>query len=67
MMSTKLATPGLLKIKVFWNKSCDVLIFVHMSAIKFYRVTEIIAEVVMWPKFDNSSISMREVIVTSIL
>ena len=26
MMSTKLATPGLLKIKTFQNKGCDVTI-----------------------------------------
>ena len=29
MMSAKLATPGLLKIKVFENKGHDVIIFVH--------------------------------------
>ena len=37
MMSAKMATPGLLKIKVFWNKG-------------YYVV-----DVVMWPKFGNSS------------
>ena len=29
MMSGKLATPGLLKTTVFWNKGYDVLIPVH--------------------------------------
>ena len=29
MMSAKLATPGLLKVKVFWNKGYDVIISVH--------------------------------------
>ena len=29
MISTKLATLGLLKIKVFGNKGYDVIIFVH--------------------------------------
>ena len=29
MMSAKMATPGLLKIKVFVNKGYDVIIFVH--------------------------------------
>lgn len=29
MMSAKSVTPGLLKIKVYWNKSCDVIISVH--------------------------------------
>ena len=29
MMSTTLITPGLLKIRVFWNKVHDVITFVH--------------------------------------
>ena len=29
MMSTKIATPGLLKVKLFLNKGYDVLISVH--------------------------------------
>ena len=29
MMPAKMATPGLLKVKVFWNKGYDVTIFVH--------------------------------------
>ena len=29
MMSAKMATLGLLKIKVFWNKGYDVIIYVH--------------------------------------
>ena len=29
MMSAKMANPGLLKIKVFWNKGYDVKISVH--------------------------------------
>ena len=28
-----------------------------MSATKFYHVTNYIADVIMWPKFDNSGIS----------
>ena len=28
MMSVKMATTGLLKIKIFWTKSYDVIIFV---------------------------------------
>ena len=60
IMSAKFATLGLLKIKVFWNKDYDVTskIVSHES--------NYIVDVVMWPKFDNSSISMREVIITSI-
>ena len=29
MMRAKMTTPGFLKIKVFWNKSCDVITYVH--------------------------------------
>ena len=50
-MSAKLATLGFLKIKLFWNKAYDAIIFVYDVNTK---------------KFGNSSPSMREVIVTSI-
>ena len=30
MMSAKMATPGLLKIKVFWKKVDEAVIFVHV-------------------------------------
>ena len=61
MMSAKMATPGLLKIKVFWNKGYDVIIqsLLHDS--------NYIIDVFMWPTFGNSSISTRDVIATSIL
>ena len=36
-----------------------------MSPTKFYHMN-CMADVVMWPKFDHSSISMREVVITSI-
>ena len=29
MMSSKFATPGLLKIKLFWNEGYDVIMSVH--------------------------------------
>ena len=68
MMSAKMATPGLLKIKVFWNKGYDVIISVHDVTNKILsRDSNYIVDVIMWPKFGNSSISMREVIITSIL
>ena len=68
MMSAKMATPGLLKITVFWNKGYDVIISVHDVTNKILsRDSNYIIDVVMWPKFGNSSISMREVIITSIL
>ena len=68
MMSAKMATPGLLKITVFWNKGYDVIISVDDVTNKILsRDSNYIVDVVMWPKFGNSSISVREVIITSIL
>ena len=68
MMSAKMATPGLRKIKVFWKKVYDVIIFVNDVTNKILsRDSNYIVDVVMWPKFGNSSISMREVIITSSL
>ena len=68
MMSAKMATPVLLKITVFWNKGYDVIISVHEVTNKILsRDSNYIVDLVMWPKFGNSSISMREVIITSIL
>ena len=68
MMSAKMATLGLLKIKVFWNKGYDVIISVHDVTNKILsRDSNYIVDVAMWPKFGNSSISMREVIIASIL
>ena len=66
-MSAKLVTPGLLEIKLFQNKGYDIIIF-------DYNVTKKISSkdsnytvyVVMWPKFGNTSISVRKFIVTSI-
>ena len=68
MMSAKMATPGLLKIKVFWNKGYDVIISVHDVTNKILsRDSNYNVNVVMWPKFGNSSISMRDVIIALIL
>ena len=53
MMSAKIATPGLLKITVFWKQN-------------FVSDSNDIVDVVMWPKFGNSSTFIREVIITSI-
>ena len=67
MMSAKMATLGLLKIKVFRNKD-DVIIFVYDIINKnLSRDSNDIVDLVMLPKFGNSSTSMREVIITSIL
>ena len=67
MMSAKLATPSFLKIKIFLNKYYDVIISAHDVTKKILRDSIYIVDVAMWPKFGNSSISMREVNVTSIL
>ena len=65
MMPAKMAT---LKITVFWNKGYDVIIPVNDVTNKFLsRDSNYIIDVFMWPKFGNSSISMREVFTTSIL
>ena len=68
IMSTKLATPGLLKIMISRNKGYDVKIRDYDVNNKIVsRYSNDIVDVVMWPKFGNSSISMRELIITSIL
>ena len=68
MMSAKLATLGLLKVKKFWNRGFDVKIFIHDVFNKILSVdSNYIVDVVMWPKFGNFGISIREVIITSFL
>ena len=54
MMSAKIATPGLLKVKVFWNNGYDAIISVHDVTNKILlRDSNYIIDVVMWPKFGN--------------
>ena len=68
MVSVKMATPGLLEITVFWNKGYDVIIPVdYITNQILSRDSNYIVDLLMWPKFGNSSISMREVITTSAL
>ena len=68
MASAKLATLILFKVKEFWNKGYDGVIFVHDVTNKVSsRESNYIADVVTQPKFVNSSISMREVIITLML
>ena len=55
MMSAKMATLGLLKIKIFWNKGYDVIIYVHDVTNQILsRESNCIVDVVMWPKIGNS-------------
>ena len=61
-----MATPGLLKIKLFWKKGYDAMIYIHNTTNKILSRDSIyILDVVIWAKFGNSSISMREIIITS--
>ena len=67
-MSAKIATPDLLKITVFWNKSYDVIISVDDVTNKILsRDSNYVVDAFMWPKFGNCSISMREVMTTSVV
>ena len=68
MMSAKMASPGLPKTTAFSNKGFDVIIPVHDVAKKISSSdSNHIVDVVLQPKFVNSSISVREIIITSIL
>ena len=68
MMSAKMATTGLVKIRVFWKKGYDVIISVYDVINKILsHDSNYIVDVFMWPKFGDCNISMREVITTSIL
>ena len=68
MIPAKLATAGLLKIKVFWNKGSDVINFINDTTnIILSSSSNYIVDVVMWPNFGYSSIFMIEVIITQIL
>ena len=63
-----MATPGLFKIMVFWNKGYDVIITVDDVTNKILsRDSNYIVNLFIWPKFGNSSISIREVITASVL
>ena len=68
IMSGKMATLDHLKMKVFWNKGYNVIISVYDVTKKVSpRDANDIVDVVMWLKFGNSSISMREVIITVVV
>ena len=68
MMSAKMDTLDLIKIKVFRKKGYVVIISVYDDINKnLSRGSNFIVDMVMWPKFGNYRTSMREVIMTSIL
>ena len=58
MILAKMLTLGLLKIKLFWNKSYDVIIsaFDITNRVLSYD-SNYIVDALVWPKFGNSSIS----------
>ena len=68
MMSAKLTPLDSLKIKVFWNKDYNIIINIHDVINKILsRDSDCTVDVLLWPKFGNSSISIREVIIKSML
>ena len=68
MMPAKLATLGLLKLELLWNKGYCVIYSVYDVTNKILpHDSNYIMDEVMWPKFSNSSICIIEVIITSIL
>ena len=65
-MSAKMSTPGC-KINAFLNEAYYVIISLYDVTNKILSCdSNCIVDVVLWPKFGDSNISMKEVI-TSIL
>ena len=68
MITAKMAGPGPLKIMVLLNKGYDVIISVNdVTSRILWDDSNYIVDVIMWTRFSNSSISMREAITTSTL
>ena len=68
IMSKTTTTAGLLKTTAFWNKGYDVILYVYDAINKIsLRDSNYIVNVVMWPKFGNSSITMNEITTPLIL
>ena len=68
MMSAKMDTPGIVRITVFWNEGYGIIISIDDITNKILsRDSNYIVNLFVWPKFGNCSISVREVITTSIL
>ena len=66
MVVILMASLGFPKIKVFWNKGYDITTYVHQIIDQILLHDLIcIVNVVMRPKFGNSSIYMREVITST--
>ena len=68
MMSTKMATPQAFLKNKFSKKAYDAIISAHaVTNTILLRDSNYNINLVMWPKFGYSLISVREVIITSIL
>ena len=68
MMPAKMAIPCPLKTTVFWNKNYNVIIPAHeVNNNNLSGDSNYIVDTVMSLKFGNSNMSVREVIITSIL
>ena len=66
VMSAKMATLGIFKIKLFWNKVYDVIIYVDDVTNQILsRDSNYIIDMIIWPKFGNSSIYITEATITS--
>ena len=66
MISEKIATLGLPKIKVYWNKWFDVIVSANDVTNRFLlREADYVVNVVVSPKFGNFTIYMKEVIMNS--
>ena len=64
MVSAKMGTSGLLKIKIFWKKAYNVMIFAQdVTNTILFRDSNYNVNVVMSPKFGYCRISVRKVII----
>ena len=67
MISANLATISFLQIKPFWNEGFGVITFAHDLNNKIlWCDSNYTVDVVLWPKFGNSSVEPREVVKTTL-
>ena len=68
VMPAKLTSLAIFQIKLCWDKSYEDIVSVHQGTNKnLLHDSNYISDVVMRPTFGNSSISVAEVIINSIL
>ena len=65
-MSARMATLDLPKIKLFWDKGYDVMVFVNDVSNNILS-RDLILQMLLCDMFGNSSISRKTVVITSIL